>query len=222
MAKPKFFRDPIHLQVRFDPVDLSANAPTDNTALSWGALKLIDTGEFQRLRHIRQNGLANLVFYGAEHSRFNLSIGVHYVARTMYERICRNHSEAESQHWKLSSGFASLIHDVGHGPFSHTLEEVLEDNGVDFNHEDMTIRFVKEDTSGINKILKQIDADLPNSIAAFFDKQARASDNWAYKIVSSQLDADRLDYVQRDSMFAGLRGHGFDFERLACCRFHGH
>jgi uncharacterized protein len=132
----------------------------------------------------------------------------------MYERICRNNSEPELPEWKLSSGLASLIHDVGHGPFSHTLEEVLKDNGVKFDHEEMTLRFVREEGSGIHKVLKSMDAQLPNKIAAFFDKKSRSADNWVYKIVSSQLDADRLDYVQRDSMFAGLRGHGFDFERL--------
>lgn len=213
LARPKFYRDPVHLQVRFDAVDLNV-LPEDTGRMSWLCQKLIDTPHFQRLRFIRQNGLANLVFHGAEHSRFTHSIGVHHVAKQMYERICRNSSESESSEWKLLTVIAALLHDVGHGPFSHTLEEILKEVDVKFHHEEMTKRFISDPDSDIYKILVQIDNKLPENLILFFDKKMRKQDHWVYRVVSSQLDADRLDYVQRDALFAGLRGHGFDFERM--------
>ena len=89
MAKPKFFRDPIHGQIRFEVVDLSKKLPKEDLErrISWVVRNAVDTPEFQRLRHIRQNGLANLVFHGAEHSRFSHSMGVCYLAQEMYRRL---------------------------------------------------------------------------------------------------------------------------------------
>jgi len=215
MTRPKFFRDPVHLQIRFEPVDTRA-PPLDlegEQRLSWVLQKLIEAPEFQRLRGIRQNGLANLVFHGAEHSRFSHSMGVAHLARTMFERLCRNSSIPEDSFDKLQVAGASLIHDVGHGPFSHTLEEILKENGIPFHHEEMTRRFTTEKGSAINSILHAVDGELPKLVCSFFDKE-RLTDHWKYRIVSSQMDADRLDYTQRDALFAGVRGHGFDIERL--------
>ncbi|NKL23488.1 HD domain-containing protein [Rhizobium leguminosarum] len=216
MGRPKFFRDPVHLQIRFDPVDLTIpiGRLDKKSQISWVLQKLIDSEEFQRLRLIRQNGLANLVFHGAEHSRFSHSLGVQHVARVMFEKICRNRDISEDNDVKLEVLVSSLIHDVGHGAFSHTMEEILKENKVKFHHEEMTKKFILSDESSINRILSEIDGRLPDMIASFFDKKMRVEDHWKYKIVSSQMDADRLDYVQRDASFAGLRGHGFDFERL--------
>lgn len=217
MARPKLFRDPIHGQIRFEDVDLRQPAPTEGgwpKRGSWLLRKLIDTREFQRLRFIRQNGLANFVFHGAEHSRFSHSMGVAYLAHEMHDRIVRNMGEQPDEQWELSLGAASLLHDIGHGPFSHTLEEILKDNCIPFSHETMTKRIIEEETSETNKILRQVDAALPNILVAYIDKEKRKPDHWAYKVVSSQLDADRLDYLQRDAKFAGLEGHGFDLPRL--------
>lgn len=125
MARPKLFRDPVHGQIRFEDVDLRQPAPTDggwSKRGNWLLRKLIDTQEFQRLRFIRQNGLANFVFHGAEHSRFSHSMGVAYLAHEMHDRIVRNMGEQPDEQWELSLGAASLLHDIGHGPFSHTLE----------------------------------------------------------------------------------------------------
>lgn len=217
MARPKLFRDPVHGQIRFEAVDLRQPAPTEGgwpKRGSWLLRKLIDTREFQRLRFIRQNGLANFVFHGAEHSRFSHSMGVSYLAHEMHDRIVRNMGEQPDEEWELSLGAASLLHDIGHGPFSHTLEEILKDNNVPFSHETMTKRIIEEENSETNKILRQIDAGLPNRLVAYIDKTKRKFDHWTYKIVSSQLDADRLDYLRRDAKFAGLEGHGFDLPRL--------
>lgn len=217
MSKPKFFRDPLHLQIRFEAIDVGAPPPLDNIdgKISWALQHIIDTEAFQRLRHIRQNGLANFVFHGAEHSRFSHSMGVSHLARRMYSKLCVNSSIAEDDEKKLHVAIASLVHDVGHGPFSHTMEEILKSNDVAFHHEEMTLRFINDEESEIHQILIKIDEGLPAEITKYFDKKMRGEeDDFVYKIVSSQMDADRLDYVQRDAMFSGIRGHGFDIERL--------
>ncbi len=217
MTKSKFFRDPLHLQIRFETVDLNSGCPerSANAKTSWALQKIIDTEAFQRLRHIRQNGLANMVFHGAEHSRFSHSMGVSHLARRMYEKLCINSTVQENDDHKLQVAIASLVHDLGHGPFSHTMEEILKENKVPFHHEEMTLRFIRDSNSKVNSILTEIDNALPGIISKFFDKKLRGeNDHFIYKIVSSQMDADRLDYVQRDALFCGIRGHGFDMERL--------
>lgn len=220
MPQPKFFRDPVHLQIRYDAVDLSVPLHTGADAdkrISWLVRKLVDCREFQRLRHIRQNGLANLVFHGAEHSRFSHSMGAAYLAREMFARIERNCDIVHDAEAKVTTSVAALLHDIGHGPFSHTIEEILKSDGVDFDHEVMTERLLEEDSSEINRLLKSVDQNLPKQISYYINKKKRRKANqeerWYYRLVSSQLDADRLDYLLRDAMFAGIKG-GFDLSRL--------
>jgi uncharacterized protein len=216
MARPKFFRDPVHIQIRFEDVNLGGECPSAPSVAtqSWLARKIIDCPIFQRLRFIRQNGLSNLVFHGAEHTRFTHSLGVCHLAEIMHDRICRNTGTQQDDLIKLSTVIGALIHDVGHGPFSHTMEEILTENGVAFDHEKMTLRYILEPESQIHRLLHGVDPELPPRLAKFFDKTLRDEDHWSYKIVTSQLDADRLDYLHRDALFAGLRGHGFDLERI--------
>lgn len=226
MARPKFYRDPIHGQICYDRVDLQAppppREPDPSGALSWLVHRLIDTREFQRLRHICQNGLVKLVFHGAEHSRFGHSMGCAYLAREMYQRIARNMGEPVEPERLLRTVAAALLHDLGHGPFSHVLEEILNLHGVRFEHEVMTYRFLTEPGSAPRDVLAAIDPSFPDEVALYINKARRAEknqqqgtrDHWSYKIVSSQIDADRLDYLVRDAYFAGLEGHGFDLQRL--------
>jgi HD superfamily phosphohydrolase len=211
MPRPKFFRDPVHVQIRYAPVAIEENCPGDDRAISWAVRRLIDTTEVQRLRHIRQNGLTNLVFHGAEHSRFAHSLGVAHLAGKMCRRVARNMGQPLPPGIELATSIAGLLHDVGHGPFSHTIEEILEEAGAKFDHEVMTRRFLEEDTE-INRILRSVDTALPLQIVTYIDKKRKGA-NWWHKIVSSQLDADRLDYLLRDSRSAGLQG-GFDLPRL--------
>ncbi|MBL9008067.1 MAG: HD domain-containing protein [Myxococcales bacterium] len=243
MARPKFFRDPIHGQIGFDAVDLHAAPPSSETqpdaALSWLIRRLIDTPEFQRLRYIRQNGLVNLVFHGAEHSRFGHSMGVCYLAREMYSRITRNMGDPVEPGRRMATCAAALLHDIGHGPFSHVLEEILSVCGIRFEHEWLTRRLLVEpdalagygdpSVASVHATLRMIDARFPEQVAAYVSKKWRAkgtgngrdsretpsgSDHWTYKLVSSQIDADRLDYLIRDASLSGLPGHAFDIERL--------
>jgi HD superfamily phosphohydrolases len=215
MTRPKFFRDPIHLQIRFDPFDGTIEPATlpREPQISWALQELIDSKPLQRLRAIRQNGLANYVFHGAEHSRFAHSMGVSYLARIMFERLCRNMSIEEVQREKLQVSVASLVHDVGHGPFSHTLEEILKEANIEFHHETMTRRMIEEEGGAIYEILSKIDDALPQEVSLFFRKK-KPEEHWKYRIISSQMDADRLDYSHRDAQFSGIKGHGFDLERL--------
>jgi len=233
MARPKFFRDPVHGQIGYDAVDLAGPPPLadarPDAGLSWLIRRLIDCPEFQRLRHIRQNGLVNLVYHGAENSRFGHSMGVCHLAREMYQRIVRNMGEPVDSRRYLATSAAALLHDIGHGPFSHVLEEILTRCGVPFNHEWMTRRLILEAPessekagASVHATLKQIDGTFPEEVALYINKKWRDAyndqhqlvDHWSYKIVSSQMDADRLDYLLRDSYFAGIKGHSFDIQRL--------
>jgi HD superfamily phosphohydrolase len=228
MPRPKFYRDPVHGQIRFDRVE-EALAPSlavadsqPERALSWLIRRLVDSREFQRLRHIRQNGLVNVVFHGAEHSRFGHSLGCAYLSREMYYRIVRNMDEAVDGQRLLATTTAALLHDVGHGPFSHVCEEILQSYGIPFDHEVMTFRYLTEEGSEVARLLAMIDGSFPQEVGLYINKKARAKlvraqkrkDHWCYKIVSSQIDADRLDYLVRDAYYAGLEGHGFDLQRL--------
>ena len=216
MTRPKFFRDPVHLQIRFENVDLTSTPPPADSGKrnSWLLRKLIDTKEFQRLRFIRQTGLTNLVFHGAEHSRFAHSLGVCHIAHLMYDSVVRNMGEEEAADVRLEVGAAALLHDIGHGPFSHTLEQILKKLDVPFDHEVMTKRIITEADSSVFRLLKSVDADFPNRILMFIDKPSRNEDKWQYKLVSSQLDADRLDYLLRDTQYTGVRGCTFDLDRI--------
>lgn len=216
MTRPKFFRDPIHVQLRFDNVDVNSPVPSSDSDIrsSWLLRKLIDAPEFQRIRFIRQNGLANLVFHGAEHSRFAHSMGVSHLAHQMYDRVVRNMGEQSDGSIRLTVGVAALLHDIGHGPFSHTLEQILFALGVEFDHETMTQRIITDPDTDINKLLREIDDTFPEQVVRYINKQRRQDDRWEYKLVSSQLDADRLDYLLRDAQCAGIHGPSFDLARL--------
>lgn len=192
--RPKLFRDPVHNIISFDQSD-----PVENTLL-----KIVDTDAFQRLRRIRQLGFANLVYHGAEHSRFSHSLGVLHIAR----RICLTLGLCDDD--RLEVLLAAALHDIGHGPFSHAIERVT---GID--HEAYSRRVVLEHEP-VRSILESVDKGLPDRIAKYFGlvSDFPPENRLLLDIISSQLDADRLDYILRDGMATGVQIGVYDFERI--------
>lgn len=153
-------------------------------------LKLIDHPYVQRLRRIRQLGLGYLVFPTAEHSRFSHALG----ALELGQRVLTNLREKDttiSEKEYEGTLIALLLHDVGHGPLSHTLEHSLINN---FNHEMMSLAIMKQ-------LNKEMNGALDTAIAIFTNQYPK---KFLYQLVSSQLDLDRLDYLRRDSFFTGV------------------
>jgi len=185
----KVFKDPVHRYVRV----------TDR--IIWD---LIATPEFQRLRRIKQLGTTYTTFHGAEHSRFNHSLGVYEIAR----RIIRKLEERDG--WnpdeRLVCLSAALLHDLGHGPFSHSFEKVF---GLD--HEQFTKKIVLEDTN-VNRVLREMGEDFPERVAKVIDKTY--DDQLVVSVISSQIDADRMDYLLRDAYYTGVSYGQFDMERI--------
>ncbi|MFC4600543.1 HD domain-containing protein [Cohnella hongkongensis] len=191
LHEEKVFKDPVHHSIYVqDPV-------------VW---KLINTPEFQRLRRIRQLGTSYLTFHGAEHSRFSHSLGVYEITRKIISQFERNGYGDWPQEEKLLSLCASLLHDVGHGPFSHSLEQIF---GTD--HEDWTCKVVQGPTE-INRVLREVDAQFPEKVASVIRKKYEKP--IVVSLVSSQLDADRMDYLLRDAYFTGVNYGTFDLDRI--------
>jgi len=130
----------------------------------------------------------------------------------MLDAIERNSGKPIDVQVREDTVLAALLHDVGHGPFSHTLEEIL---GHDqFDHEAMTVRFLTEPDSEITTLLERSSPGRSQRLAEYIDKDRRTEHHWWHAVVSSQLDADRLDYIQRDARMAGIDNHRPDIERL--------
>ncbi|MDX1592049.1 MAG: HD domain-containing protein, partial [Balneolaceae bacterium] len=163
-------------------------------------LKLIDHAYVQRLRRIRQLGLGYLVFPAAEHSRFSHAIG----ALELGQRVLKNLREKDttiSEAELNGTLIAILLHDVGHGPLSHTLEHSLI---RDFNHEMMSLRIMQE-------LNKEFDGALTTAIRIFTDQYPK---KFLHQLISSQLDIDRLDYLKRDSFFTGVSEGSVGINRI--------
>ena len=192
--RAKLFRDPVHNIIRFDQSD-----PVERILL-----QVVDTDAFQRLRRIRQLGFANLVYHGAEHSRFAHSLGVLHIAR----RICQTLNLSDEE--RLEVLLAAALHDIGHGPFSHAIERVT---GVD--HETYSQRVVLEHDP-VRLLLEGVDTNLPQRIAQYFGLASEfpQEKRLLLDIISSQLDADRLDYILRDGLATGVKIGVYDFERI--------
>lgn len=163
-------------------------------------LKLIDHPYIQRLRRIRQLGLGYLVFPAAEHSRFSHAIG----ALELGQRVLKNLQEKDttiSDAEIRGTLIAILLHDVGHGPFSHTLEHTLI---RDFNHEMMSFKIMEQ-------LNKKFDGELETAIQIFTDQYPK---KFLHQLISSQLDIDRLDYLKRDSFFTGVSEGSVGINRI--------
>jgi len=201
-------RDPIHGLIVFDtdnPVD-----DTDNIA--W---KLIQTPEFQRLRRIKQLGVSELTFPGATHSRFIHSIGVYHNARRLLEVVRRLLSERGEEFNTIIARnvlLGTLLHDIGHGPFSHAFENARKALSPDPNirdHEWFTGKMIKDREGAIFSILGEEKAE---QVAALFEPDD--PENIYQSILTSSFDADRLDYLARDRYMTGVRTGAIDTDWL--------
>lgn len=163
-------------------------------------LKLIDHPYVQRLRRIRQLGLGYLVFPAAEHSRFSHAVG----AMELGQRVLKNLREKNttiSDAEVNGTLIAILLHDVGHGPLSHTLEHSLI---RDFNHEMMSLKIME-------KLNLEFGGALSTAIDIFTDQYPK---KFLHQLISSQLDIDRLDYLKRDSFFTGVSEGSVGINRI--------
>ena len=179
--------------------------------------QLIDSRVFQRLRRIRQLAMAFLVYPSALHTRFEHSIGVMHIAGRICTSLHELNPDRISDEDITNVRFAALLHDVGHGPFSHLSESLLEKfapaqayMGIapEKIHEKITIDIIRND-SQIKDILDDKEREfLINMI------QGKTTRDWKRDIISSELDADKMDYLLRDSYFAGVKYGAYDLEKL--------
>lgn len=192
---PKVFRDPVHDLIAFD------DNPCDRLLLD-----LINSREVQRLRRIKQMGLTELVFSGATHSRFAHSLGVLHTARLFLDQLQRAQGHPFPDDQRTFILCAALLHDIGHGPFSHVFEQVTNQW-----HESYTRAIIQSDQTEVHQRLRAYDRGLPERLARFFDDDEAADiPPYLAQIVSGQLDADRCDYLLRDSHATGTNYGRFD------------
>ncbi len=201
-SRNRVFRDPVHGLIDVAPRDAFLT-------------QLIDTPEFQRLHRVRQLGVGMLTFPGADHTRYCHSLGVLHVATRVLEVLKARYRDDEvanlvdKHHQTIKA--AALLHDVGHGPFSHLVERAFESQK---DHEERTQEMIVSPTSRIRKVLEDSgqDAEQVRDVV-----QKKFGFLFLQDIVSSQLDADRMDYLIRDSHFAGVRYGIFDLEWVLNC-----
>ncbi|MEM0174060.1 MAG: HD domain-containing protein [Sulfolobaceae archaeon] len=209
----KIIRDPIHGFIE----------------VSEAAYSIISTPIFQRLRYITQTGLSYMVYPGMRHSRFEHSLGVYHLAKDFIKFIKNNAEEKidfATQEYEELIAILGLLHDIGHLPFSHTFENALsiariiyDLDVIDYNkktHEVLGLKIISE---YLSKVLERVSKGTNISdpikflIRAFSDPKT-VEERLAKLIISNFIDADRSDYLLRDSYYAGVDYGWFDIERL--------
>jgi uncharacterized protein len=166
--------------------------------------KLIDSSLFQRLRRVRQLSGVQMVFHGAEHSRFSHSLGVYEIANRFL--TVPDIKESLSEREKLVFLSAALLHDIGHGAYSHAFEDVFL-----VNHEKVGAKLIESNLE-IKSIMNLIDKDFAKDVASILNKEKKFP--LIEQLISSQLDVDRLDYLERDAYFTGAAYGHIDLDRL--------
>ena len=162
-------------------------------------LNLVDHPYFQRLRRIRQVGLAHFVYPGALHTRFHHALGALHLMQQAVDVLRHKGAEITAAEAEAVSA-AILLHDIGHGPYSHALEHTI----VDLHHERLSLLFMEE-------MNRQFDGQLSLAIQIFSDQYPK---KFLHQLVSSQLDMDRLDYLNRDSFFTGVSEGVIGYDRI--------
>ena len=160
---------------------------------------LIEHPSFQRLRRIKQLGLSYLVFPGANHSRFEHAIGASHLMREAISVLRLKEIEISDEEAEAVT-VAILLHDIGHAPFSHVLENTL----VEISHEEISLLLM-------NELNREFDGKLDLAIKIFTNQYKKL---FLHQLVSSQLDMDRLDYLSRDSFFTGVAEGTVGIERI--------
>jgi HD superfamily phosphohydrolase len=182
-------------------------------------MKIVNTLVFQRLRYIRQLAFTHLVYPGAEHSRFAHSLGVMEFATRMFDTLMTKHLGKELK-WKKGQKernrqllrLGALLHDIGHPPFSHASEDLLPD----VSHEEISRRFIlAEPIASLINLLKKDLKITAEDVANFFSPKNIDPDiAFLKEIFNGEIDADKLDYLYRDSLFTGVHYGRFDYQRL--------
>jgi uncharacterized protein len=195
-------RDPVHGLVSFESQAARVVEP------------LLATREVQRLRRVRQLGLAALVFPGAEHSRFVHALGAAHVMVRLLDRIreCEGELPADQRvdpEAAADAVAASLLHDLGHGPYSHLFEDVLP---VARRHEAWTVEAIRAPETDVHRVLESLSRGMAERVASLLSGQYRLP--YLVRAVSGRLDVDRCDYLLRDSHMTGVRYGLYDLEWL--------
>ncbi|MDX1643217.1 MAG: HD domain-containing protein [Thermoanaerobaculia bacterium] len=191
-------RDPIHGFIRADALEAA----------------LVQSRPVQRLRSIHQLGFAYLVFPGAEHSRFAHVLGTMDLAGRLYDAVAARSdgllpTARDCEERRLVRA-AALLHDIGHAPFSHSAEGLFAES---IDHEGMTQRLLASDE--IAEIFdRHGDGLAPTDVGQLLEGPPEGRDRLLSKIVSGELDVDKMDYLLRDSLYCGVRYGSYDLDRL--------
>ena len=189
------YYDPLH-----QSITLNSSIPEEKMVM-----ELIDSSPFQRLRRIKQLGPAYLTFHGAESSRFTHSLGVFHIARRAINHLSELDSRLKEHKFILYG--AALLHDLGHGPLSHTSEEIFK-----IKHETWTAKLINSNQE-IALILNRYGKENARKISDLIQSR-EAQEKSIVSLISSQLDCDRLDYLMRDSYTTGARYGQLDIDRI--------
>ncbi len=195
-------RDPVHGLVTFESEEQRL------------LVELFQTREFQRLRRIRQLGLTSLSYPGADHTRFSHSIGTAHVMGRFLERL--RQLDRDLPYWQRITTerarealAAALLHDVGHGPFSHLFENAIANAP---SHEEWSSRIVQDPSSEVHQVLARTDPGLPRRVAELI--RGKHDLPFLGAVMSGTFDVDRCDYLLRDAHFTGVGYGHFDLDWL--------
>jgi len=184
MNKKKIFNDPLYGLIGFDHEII---------------YKLIDHPFFQRLRRIKQMGLADYVYPSANHTRFSHSLGALHLMKKSIETLKWKGIDISDDEYKAAS-ISILLHDIGHSPFSHSLEKVF----LPLGHEVISLKLMQ-------RLNEEFDGELDLAIQMFLGKYKR---QFFHQLISGQVDVDRLDYLTRDSFFTGVAEGVIGYDRI--------